>query len=247
MARSRRGSHRRRSISLGTVTRTSDSHLGLPRIAKTRAQLDAAELIPFRSLVAAGVPSVMTGHMALPLVTGGNTPASLSREITTGILREEMGFKGVVVTDCLEMDAGCAERGRAPWCGACAGGGRGCGDDMPYVRAPGRRDQGGVRRGGGRPHWAREIEGRRRARRRDEGAIRERAMTPRHPTSGLHGLRTCTRRSLRLSREAYPEARRLYGTQALSRLAVAGLWLLLTPRVEGSKPGGGPRRRDARR
>lgn len=82
-----------------------DSHLGLPRIAKTRAQLAAEELVPFRALVAAGIPSVMTGHMALPLVTGNDTPASLSRAVTTGILREEMGFAGVVVTDCLEMDA----------------------------------------------------------------------------------------------------------------------------------------------
>ncbi|KJA13529.1 glycoside hydrolase family 3 protein [Hypholoma sublateritium FD-334 SS-4] len=82
-----------------------DSHLGLPRIAKTRAQLAMEELVPFRALVAAGIPSVMTGHMSLPLITGDDAPASLSRTVTTGILREEMGFAGVVVTDCLEMDA----------------------------------------------------------------------------------------------------------------------------------------------
>lgn len=82
-----------------------DSHLALPRIEKTKAQIKGEELVPFEALVAAGIPSVMTGHMALPLVTGDDTPCSLSRLITTGILRDELGFQGVVVTDCLEMDA----------------------------------------------------------------------------------------------------------------------------------------------
>jgi len=47
----------------------------------------------------------MTGHMALPLITGDDTPSSLSRKITTELLREELAYKGVIVTDCLEMDA----------------------------------------------------------------------------------------------------------------------------------------------
>lgn len=88
-----------------------DSHLALPSIAKTRAQIGAEELVPFAALVSAGVPSVMTGHMALPLITGDDTPCSLSRRITTELLREEMGFQGVVVTDCLEMDAIAEGRG----------------------------------------------------------------------------------------------------------------------------------------
>ncbi|KAF8175151.1 glycoside hydrolase family 3 protein [Pholiota molesta] len=88
-----------------------DSHLALPSIAKTRAQIGSEELVPFAALVAAGVPSVMTGHMALPLITGDDTPCSLSRKITTDLLRGEMGFEGVVVTDCLEMDAIAEGRG----------------------------------------------------------------------------------------------------------------------------------------
>ncbi|KAF8961591.1 glycoside hydrolase superfamily [Flammula alnicola] len=82
-----------------------DSHLALPRILKSKDQILREELVPFKSLIASGIPSIMTGHMALPLITGDDTPCSLSRKITTDLLKDEMGFKGVVVTDCLEMDA----------------------------------------------------------------------------------------------------------------------------------------------
>ena len=82
-----------------------DSHLGLPRILVDKAALAATELVPFRALVDGGVASIMTGHMALPLVAGDDAPCSLSRAITTDLLRGELGFRGVVVTDCLEMDA----------------------------------------------------------------------------------------------------------------------------------------------
>ena len=82
-----------------------DSHLALPRILKTKEQITKEELQPFKYLIDEGIPSIMTGHMALPLITGDDTPCSLSKGITTGLLKEELGFKGVVVTDCLEMDA----------------------------------------------------------------------------------------------------------------------------------------------
>ncbi|KAF8154030.1 glycoside hydrolase family 3 protein [Crassisporium funariophilum] len=82
-----------------------DSHLALPRILKTKEQMIAEELVSFQSLIDSGIPCIMTGHMALPLITGDDTPCSLSRDITTTLLRDEMLFKGVVVTDCLEMDA----------------------------------------------------------------------------------------------------------------------------------------------
>ncbi|KAJ7493469.1 glycoside hydrolase family 3 protein [Mycena galericulata] len=82
-----------------------DSHLALPRIMKSPAELRATELPPFEALISGGVASIMTGHMALPAVTGSDTPCSLSRAITTDLLRGELGFDGVVVTDCLEMDA----------------------------------------------------------------------------------------------------------------------------------------------
>jgi beta-N-acetylhexosaminidase len=82
-----------------------DSHLGLPHILKTREELDTTELAPFKALIALDVATIMTGHMALPLITGDDTPSSLSRKITTDLLRTELGYEGVVVTDCLEMDA----------------------------------------------------------------------------------------------------------------------------------------------
>ncbi|KAJ7173800.1 glycoside hydrolase family 3 protein [Mycena filopes] len=82
-----------------------DSHLALPRILKPLPALHATELPPFKALIAQRVASIMTGHMALPAITGTDAPCSLSRAITTDLLRGELGFDGVVVTDCLEMDA----------------------------------------------------------------------------------------------------------------------------------------------
>ncbi|KAG6328480.1 hypothetical protein ID866_10609 [Astraeus odoratus] len=86
-----------------------DSHLALPVINKTEDDIMQTELVPFYALLQAGIPTVMTGHMALPLITGDNTPCSLSKVITTDLLRDKMGFDGVVVTDCLEMNAIAAE------------------------------------------------------------------------------------------------------------------------------------------
>lgn len=82
-----------------------DSHLALPVINKSREEMDGGDLPPFRGLIADKVPSVMTAHIALPRVTGNNEPASLSRKITTDVLRKELGYEGVIVTDCLEMAA----------------------------------------------------------------------------------------------------------------------------------------------
>ncbi|KAJ6504856.1 glycoside hydrolase family 3 protein [Mycena vitilis] len=82
-----------------------DSHLALPRIMKSRLGLHATELPPFKTLISQGVATIMTGHMALPAITGSDAPCSLSRAITTDLLRGELGFDGLVVTDCLEMDA----------------------------------------------------------------------------------------------------------------------------------------------
>lgn len=95
-----------------------DSHLSLPSINKSLSELEQNELVPFATAISAnsigggdktttGIASIMMGHMALPSLTPNapTTPASLSREISTDLLRTQMGFKGVVVTDCLEMDA----------------------------------------------------------------------------------------------------------------------------------------------
>lgn len=81
----------------------TDSHVGLPIIDKTRAQMDAVELVPFKQAAEDNIEMVMTAHIALPKLTGSDTPATLSPEII-GILRNEYGYKGVIITDCLEMD-----------------------------------------------------------------------------------------------------------------------------------------------
>ncbi|KAI0776811.1 glycoside hydrolase [Trametes elegans] len=82
-----------------------DSHLSLPRILVDKPALKTTELVPFEAVARDGIASIMTGHMALPLVTGDDTPCSLSRNITTDLLRGEIGYNGVIVTDCLEMEA----------------------------------------------------------------------------------------------------------------------------------------------
>ncbi|MEV4711021.1 glycoside hydrolase family 3 N-terminal domain-containing protein [Micromonospora sp. NPDC049374] len=81
-----------------------DSHHDLPRIDADRARLHAVELAPFRAAVAAGVQAVMTGHLLVPALDP-DLPATLSGRILGGLLREEMGFDGVVVTDAVEMGA----------------------------------------------------------------------------------------------------------------------------------------------
>jgi beta-N-acetylhexosaminidase len=81
-----------------------DSHVGLPVINKTREQLEACELVPFRRAVAEGIETVMTAHIALPALTGDpKLPVTLSPE-ALGILRNEWQYDGVIITDCLEMD-----------------------------------------------------------------------------------------------------------------------------------------------
>lgn len=83
----------------------ADSHLGAAETGKTLEELEACELLPFRSGIRAGAAFVMVGHIAAPNVTGDQTPASLSYEITTELLREELGFVGVAVTDSMQMRA----------------------------------------------------------------------------------------------------------------------------------------------
>ncbi|MBY8875397.1 glycoside hydrolase family 3 protein [Micromonospora sp. PLK6-60] len=81
-----------------------DSHHDLPVIEATGEQLRAGELVPFRAAVAAGVQAVMTGHLLVPALDPA-LPATLSPYVLGGLLREELGFQGVVVTDAVEMRA----------------------------------------------------------------------------------------------------------------------------------------------
>ncbi|MGZ6352074.1 MAG: beta-N-acetylhexosaminidase [Ktedonobacterales bacterium] len=83
-----------------------DSHLALPSVPHTMERLDAVELPPFKCGIEAGAESVMIAHVALPHLMGGDdVPATVSPEVVTGLLRRRLGFDGVILTDCLEMDA----------------------------------------------------------------------------------------------------------------------------------------------
>ncbi|MEV4199965.1 glycoside hydrolase family 3 protein [Micromonospora globbae] len=81
-----------------------DSHHDLPLITGDRDRLDSVELAPFRAAVAAGAQAVMTGHLLVPALDP-ELPATLSPRILGGLLRDELGFSGVVVTDAVEMRA----------------------------------------------------------------------------------------------------------------------------------------------
>ncbi|WP_439474060.1 glycoside hydrolase family 3 protein [Algoriphagus formosus] len=83
-----------------------DSHLGLPILQKTKAELEAEELFPFQYGIDRGVEMIMVGHLAVPALTGGkDIPASISRELITDLLKGEMGFQGLVISDALNMKA----------------------------------------------------------------------------------------------------------------------------------------------
>jgi beta-glucosidase-like glycosyl hydrolase/CubicO group peptidase (beta-lactamase class C family) len=82
----------------------SDSHIDLPVIHANRERLEQLELVPFRAAISAGVGSIMTGHLSVPsLEPDPNTPATLSSHILTGLLRDELHFQGLVVTDAMDM------------------------------------------------------------------------------------------------------------------------------------------------
>jgi beta-N-acetylhexosaminidase len=81
---------------------SDDSHLGLPTVDVPLEVLRARELVPFRAAVAAGTPCVMTAHIRVPALTG-ELPATLSAGALGALLRTELGFTGVVVTDALDM------------------------------------------------------------------------------------------------------------------------------------------------
>lgn len=82
----------------------SDSHKTLPVITKSREQMDTLELYPFRELIAQGLGSMMVAHLFIPAYdTTENTATTLSKNVVTGLLKEQLGFKGLVFTDALNM------------------------------------------------------------------------------------------------------------------------------------------------
>ena len=83
---------------------TGDSHATLPVVHASRQVLDAEELVPFRAALNADVAAVMTAHVSVPALDPLGVPATLSHPILTGLLRQEMGFRGLIVTDALIME-----------------------------------------------------------------------------------------------------------------------------------------------
>lgn len=83
----------------------TDSHLALARVTASRERLNAVELVPFCAAIAANVDSVMVGHLIVPSIEPDpNRPASISSHVITGLLQQELGFHGLVVTDALDMN-----------------------------------------------------------------------------------------------------------------------------------------------
>lgn len=83
-----------------------DSHTGAAETERTKEEMEAVEFLPFKAGIEAGADMVMAGHISAPALTGGeNIPASLSEEIITGILRDEIGYDGIVITDAMDMAA----------------------------------------------------------------------------------------------------------------------------------------------
>ena len=83
---------------------TADSHIDLGVVRASRERLDKLELVPFRAAIAAGVGSIMTAHLNVPAMEPDpSIPATLSHNILTGVLRDQLGFQGLVVTDAMDM------------------------------------------------------------------------------------------------------------------------------------------------
>jgi len=82
-----------------------DSHLDLPTVLHDRGRMERVELVPFRRAIEAGVDAIMSSHIYFPALEREKLPATLSHSVLTGLLREELGFEGVIMTDCMEMNA----------------------------------------------------------------------------------------------------------------------------------------------
>lgn len=80
-----------------------DSHKALPTVSHDRTTLNMVDLLPFNQYVNAGLSGVMVGHLSVPALDKSGTPASLSKAITTDLLRDDMGFEGLIFTDALAM------------------------------------------------------------------------------------------------------------------------------------------------
>jgi len=82
-----------------------DSHLDLPLVDRSLDELEARELIPFRAAIEAGIPAIMTTHILFPQIESQKLPATMSGKILKGLLRERLGFTGLIISDAMEMRA----------------------------------------------------------------------------------------------------------------------------------------------
>ena len=89
----------------GVGSSAEDTHDGIAVSNRTAEEFRAEEFRVFQAGIEAGAQMVMVGHMAAPGLTGDNTPSSMSQEIVTNILRKELGFDGVIITDAMNMGA----------------------------------------------------------------------------------------------------------------------------------------------
>jgi beta-N-acetylhexosaminidase len=80
-----------------------DSHLGLARLEASKERMHTVELKPFEAAIANGADAIMTAHLAVPAIEPEEIPATASQKILTGLLRDELGFRGIVVTDAMDM------------------------------------------------------------------------------------------------------------------------------------------------
>ncbi len=80
-----------------------DSHMQLARLDQPKERIESVELVPFRAAVEHGVDSIMTAHMSVPAFEPQEMPATVSKNVLTGLLRDELGFEGLIVTDAMEM------------------------------------------------------------------------------------------------------------------------------------------------
>lgn len=83
----------------------TNSHLALPVVRVSRARLDSVELVPFKSAVKAGVGAIMTFHGSMPALDSSGLPGTLSHNVLTSLLRDEMHFTGLVISDAMDMRA----------------------------------------------------------------------------------------------------------------------------------------------
>jgi len=80
-----------------------NSHLALPVVNASRARLDSVELVPFKAAIDAGLATMMTFHGSMPALDSSGVPGTLSHKVLTGLLRDELGFKGLIFTDAMDM------------------------------------------------------------------------------------------------------------------------------------------------